>query len=262
MLLICSTLSVWLIGQKPTEPFGLIATARAGATATVDGLACAWDNPAGLIALSSWGGTVYAEYPFGLKALQRGGLALAWGNQRIGLAATAKLSGTKDYRGQQFALKVGQKLSPKLSLGLGAIYADTKVREGTRKAQALFEVGILARPSQHWRAAATLSKGFALGAPENTGQPWFVRTGVSWWPSPQASISFDTWASPGEPLAFRAGAFWQPVSSLSIDLGLSARPLSAALGLRYRLGKIGFGSATAWHPDLGFSPAVEATFGP
>jgi hypothetical protein len=247
-----------LNAQAPVEPRGFTASAMAGATVALGGSAGWWENPAALGEQHRFRWLVFGEMPFGLPMLRTAGTMLAWGQKGMGVSVTAGAFGNGTYRGKQFGLHWGKKLSEKSALGMGVGYHDSKTALFARNSEVRIVCGGLLGLGEHWRIGAMVSKGIALQSAY--ASPWELRAGTVWSPSRTASLSLDMGISGRQRACWRLGALWRPVERIELACGFSSDPVSATLGAKFLFGqgRASMGTATRWHPDLGWSPSFEA----
>lgn len=244
------------------RPAGARSAAMANSSVALQDLWSAFNNQAGLTALTDPVAGIFAENRFLMKELgfRAGVLALP---SRAGILAVSFTHfGYTAYNEWETGLAVARKFGKAFSAGLQLSYGRVKMGENYGQGgYAAFEAGL----------QVSITPELLLGmhvynpvSPRLSGLPAgqipaAFRMGLAWEVNPGITLTAETEKDINYKPGVRAGLEYQLNPLLHLRCGISTNPASNSFGIGIVKGVMIIDLSSSWHPVLGFSPQTSVT---
>lgn len=221
------------------------------------------NNPGALGYIKSPEASVYYENRFLLKNLNHQGLVLAYPTKAGVFGLDVNLYGDKNYRRSAYRFSYGMVLSPKISIGVGLVYLNSRfARDYGTYHSFTGEVGMLVKISPKWRVAAHVYNPVrAKFQPyDDERLPTLIRLGMGYRFSEQLDIVIGGEKDIERRASFRAGINYHPVDVLYIRLGIITSPVEPTLGVGLQFDNLYIDVGSSWNLRLGYSPQISLRY--
>lgn len=167
------------------------------------------------------------------------------------------------YRETKLGLGYGMKLSDKFNIGIRLNYHSLRLGNNYGNANSLtFEVGMVAKPTKN------LEIGFHLFNPtavklndyQNEVIPVIINLGVSYKFSDKLRTNVELEKDIEHPASFKVGLEYLPLEFLYIRAGFTTNPTMPTIGFGVIKKQLKIDFSTAFHPNLGITPALGMTY--
>lgn len=219
-------------------------------------------------------GTAYIEKPsvgifyansFALKGLNNFSLVAAIPIKKAGtFGLDIDYFGYSAYNEKKIGLSYSMKLMEELSIGVQLDYINSKFGGGYgSKNFFTFEFGLLAKPFKELTIGAHVYNPLPLKVDDATGEklPTVLKLGLTYNIKDVVWITSEAEKDIRDAFVFRAGIDYKPVDFLNIRAGISTTPLMGTFGLGFNFSGLQLDIASAYHPQLGFSPQAGLSYG-
>jgi hypothetical protein len=221
---------------------------------------CTRHNQAGLAFIKETELSSSFEIPFGLTALQTGGLACAIPLHKGAIGLDVSSFGSPDYQENKFGLAYALKIGSHCSAGVQLDYLRTVIAEGygTRNAIA-GELGLEALLFKNLKLGIHLNNPTRTSLAEYNDEryPTILRAGLLYRLSPKINLAVETEKDNFNPPIFRGGFEYTLVQSLIVRAGLNGNPTMFCFGAGFRMKNLIIDTAASWHPILGLSTGIS-----
>lgn len=220
-------------------------------------------NPAGLAYINNIDAGIYHEQQFLLKELSTNAFTLGMKvSKEAAVGINATYFGYKLYNEQQAGIAYARKFGEKISAAVKLNYQNIKIgEEYGSKSYVTAEAGLQAQ----------LAKNFWIGAhlynptetkltdepKENVGS--VLGFGAGYIFSEKFNVQTSLEKNSNESALFNAGIEYHPMKQLWLRAGVGSKPLTGTFGFGLAWDMLQFDFATAFHPDLGFTPHLSLT---
>lgn len=221
------------------------------------------NNPGALGYLKSFEASVYYENRFLVSSLNQQGIVLAYPTKAGVFGVDVNLLGDQNYRRSAYRFSYGMALGPKISLGIGLVYLNSRfgLDYGTYHAFT-GEVGLLVNITPKWKLAAHVYNPIrAKFQPyDDERLPTLIKLGMGYQFSKQLEIVLGVEKDIEYKTSFRAGINYHPIDLLFIRVGVATAPVETTfgVGLKFRDFYIDIGSS--WNLNLGYSPQISLRY--
>ncbi len=219
-------------------------------------------NPASLANLQQAGAGVYSERRFLLNAFQQytavGGFTTKSGN--FGLQAD--YFGFSSYRETQLGLGYARQLGNKVDVGVKFNSYNVQIPVYGNASTVYFEAGALLHLTDKLHAGLSVYNpvGGRLNKTANEKMASVYRGGLGYEVSDQFFISAEMIKEENKPAGLNACFQYAVVKQLLVRAGINTVNKQPYAGVGVRFGFFRIDMATAYHPQLGVSPAVMMLF--
>ncbi len=244
-----------IISKAQIEP-GARQIALANSTVAVANDAFAlFNNPAGLEQLTTREvGLFYSPAPFGLKQLANAFAVYAEPFNFGTVAFGIKSYGFELYKETSFNFSFSKTLYKKYLLGIGLIVKNLNIKNYGTSNRAFFRVGFVYFLYKffHFGFAAENLRNTSF-VKEYSSIPVIVRTGLSYTPLKNATLSFQIEKDLERNFSFSGGLEYRLFEIILLRLGIRTEPdtYTAGIGIKYSFFQLDYAIFT--HPFLGLT---------
>ena len=261
-MLICSIVNSFLSAQTVRQPLlasypGLGAYSKKAADAfsfTV--------NPAALANLKQSSAGVYSERRFLLNAFNQYTAVAGFQTNSGAFGLQADYFGYANYNETQLGLGYARSLGSKIDIGAKFNYYSLRIPAYTSASAIHFEAGVLMHLSDKLHAGFSVFNplGGKLDKTSNEKIASLFRGGLGYEVSDRFFISAEIMKEENKNTGVNAVFQYEPVKQLLIRAGINTVNSQPFAGVGLRFGSFRVDVATAYHPQLGISPAVMILF--
>lgn len=219
-----------------------------------------YNNQAGAAWIRGWQAGLFSENRFIMETLNRQSVAAAWGGKPGTFGLTTSYYGFSLYHEWFSGFTYARKFGKRFSAGIQFYYLQIGMGRGYRT-QHIFSgnIGLMARPDDRWTIAFQVQNPIPVKLSEQPEEilPIRFRLGISFNIPSKVLVAVEGGKGLQDPFQFQTGIEVQIVRFLHGRLGATTGPFSVTGGFGFHWGKWVIDLATAYHIELGFSPAIS-----
>jgi len=171
--------------------------------------------------------------------------------------------GTTTYNEFNVGLAIAKSFGKHFSIGTHVSYMRMSIAGYGSTGTIVADVGILGQPFDAlWLGAhvnnVTYSK--YMSSTYNTSLPVTFNIGAQYLLLQQASLFFQTEISSAQSSKIKMGIEYEPLPSLALRMGASAKPMELFAGAGYIHDNFSIDFAISRHEVLGYSPCISLTY--
>lgn len=221
------------------------------------------NNPGALGFLKSMEASVYYENRFLVKSLNQQGVVFAYPTKAGVFGVDVNLYGDQLYRRSAYRFSYGMALGPKISIGIGLVYLNSRFAQDYGTYHAFTgEVGLLVKITPKWRLAAHVYNPIrAKFQPyDDERLPTLIKLGMGYRFSKQFDVVIGAEKDIEYKTSFRAGLNYRPIDMLFIRLGVATAPVETTFGVGLKFKGFYVDIGSSWNLDLGYSPQISLRY--
>ena len=219
-------------------------------------------NPAALSNLKQSGAGVYSERRFLLNALSQYTAVAGFQTNSGTFGLQADYFGYSNFSETQIGLGYGRSLGSKIDVGVKFNYYNLRIPANTNSSAFHFEAGVLMHLSEKLHAGFSVFNpvGGVLNKTANEKIASVYRGGLGYEVSDKFFISAEVIKEEGKQVGVNAAFQYILVKQLFVRAGINTVNTQPFIGVGLKFGQFRVDVATAYHPQLGISPAVMMLF--
>lgn len=219
-------------------------------------------NPAALANLKQSGAGVYSERRFLLNAFSQYTAVAGLQTNSGAFGLQADYFGYANYTETQLGLGYARSLGSKIDIGAKFNYYSLRIPAYTSASAIHFEAGVLMHLTEKLHAGFSVFNpvGGELNKATNEKIASVFRGGLGYEVSDRFFISAEIIKEENKNTGVNAVFQYEPVKQLLIRAGINTVNSQPFAGVGVRFGSFRVDVATAYHPQLGISPAVMILF--
>ena len=258
LLLVCT----FTFANNDKTTLGARAAGLGNASTTFSDVYATFANQAGLASLKGMSIGIFAENRFLLTDLNLYALGFALPTKGGTFGLGASYFGNGSYNETQIRLGYGIKLADKLSIGAEFDFLSLAIQDNGSKATMTFGVGIQYQINKLIKVGGHVYNPIrqSLTDQDEDKLPAIVKFGLAFTPSKKAMFAIEAEHNMDHSTLFKVGVEYQVIDILYLRGGFNANPTAFTFGVGLNLKSIDIDIAAGFHPVLGYSPAMSATW--
>jgi hypothetical protein len=255
-------------GCKAMNAQGIMGTVgavswSAGGTSVCESNAWSvFNNPAALAFTQKYSLGINSDQRFGQSELRTSSIAGSYQNKWFTAGAGINHFGYSLFNQQRLNLSIAKKLNENFALGVSLDYVATNILEYGNAGNVVPAVGILYKPLK------TLSLGLMVFNPTFRKYPellvnpipTFARIGLKYEVSPKVHSILEMEQQIERPASWRAGLRYKLREEVHLSIGMATQPVYYTAGAGFKLKKMQFNFAGAFHEVMGFTPNIGCMY--
>lgn len=219
-------------------------------------------NPAALSNLQQSGAGIYSERRFLLNALSQYTAVAAFQTNSGTFGLQADYFGYSNYNETQLGLGYARSLGSKIDVGVKFNYYNLRIPAYVSTSTFHFEAGVLMHLSEKLHAGFSVFNpvGGVLNKAANEKIASVYRGGIGYEASDKFFISAELIKEENKNVGVNAAFQYTLVKQLLIRAGINTVNTQPFVGVGLKFGQFRVDVATAYHPQLGISPALMLLF--
>ena len=219
-----------------------------------------FSNQAGLANLKEIEATVFGEQRFNLSEIKlvNAGVAIPTSAGVFGL--TVGYFGFDQFNEQKIGLAYARRLSSRVSLSGQIDYLNTRIPEYGNKGQLTFELGVQSTLLKNLSIGAHIYSPVKVKINEDYVIPSIYKLGAMYQPSEKVLLTMEVEKDIDYPVVFKGGVEYMAAPGFYLRAGAGSNPTLMSFGLGYNKDQVKIDVASGYHLDLGFMPALSASF--
>lgn len=258
-LVLASTLT---FANNDKTTLGARSAALGNASVTFSDVYATFSNQAGLANLDSMSFGVFAENRFLLTDLNLYALAFALPTKSGTFGIGASYFGNGGYNETKIGLAYGRKLFESLSIGAEFDFLALAIEDNGSKATFTFGLGIQYQINSLIAVGGHIYNPIRQNLTDQSVDklPAILKIGLAFTPSEKAMFALEAEHNMDKNTMFKAGFEYQVVEKLYLRAGFNTNPTAFTFGVGLHLKSFDIDIAGGFHPVLGYSPAMSATW--
>lgn len=237
---------------------------RSFALAEIVASLSSYSNPSALSLTPARTFSLSYENRFMTRELSTYAAAFSQPTPWVDLSVVVSRYGYEDYHETKCGLNVGKLLGNGFSLGVRFLFFNMDYVDNEDPVNVFSaDVGLQYQPVDNLLLGVLVSNPFGITykrSDERYDLPVTFSVGLRYTLIPQCNLWMEGEKSSDTPFCWKGAAEYEIMEALRLRLGILSSPWMPTFGVGYRMGKLSFDVAGAWHPVLGISPGIGISF--
>lgn len=218
-------------------------------------------NPAALSHVKEHGIGIQAENKYSIKELRESSIAYTRAINRSAIGLSCHYSGDGYFRNYDYGLSYGKALTPKLGLGVGASYNIQQVEGYKKESDVNGDIGMYLQLSPGFFVGISVANFWRSRKEDESMQQYAnYALGLGYELSEKLLIGAELTRESDAPSTLYAGLHYAVTKQVVFRATIMTSTGSYMGAVAFRWRNLRLECSTNYHPQLGFSPALQLTF--